>query len=665
MHHFLFWLFAFAGVSTFDHDLQGRTNTFIKERLIPVLRERNVRNTNFNRIKICLCSSDAGCTARTKGYIPNIGDGLNASEKALYKNACYTDGNCYQNQQTGSHHDFGCIDSSSKTDETDFHNTASQVCLNITTGDRRSSWVCCDDTNFCSNQTMIVLPDSSPVALGSLKFITIAVVVVFVVIAAIIIVSNRGWFVEYARTQVPMLVKEEKLNKVNDIETNNHYQSSESFSCDAPSTVLTTLPGFPDPFKMLPMAFQDMLSFLGGSSGTGNCEIELAPASFAKKIMIENQVGFGRFGVVYRATYKHESVAIKVFNESNESSFATELHILNNKLNHPQVLRLIGDDRTDHLLGVRTWIVTEFHEKGSLHEFLDRNTIDMERYFNLMYSAAAGLSYLHDTAPGKSTEEYKPEIAHRDIKTRNILVKNDFTCVWADFGLALAKPANGAKLPENIVKNYKCGTVRYLAPEILNSTMQSSEFESYKMADMYSFALVMWETLCRVEHEGITPKDPSSVLPYGEYTPRDPTDAQMIDVVYKRKLRPTVDQLWTKNKDYKGIMDIISIGWSNNPTARYTANSLQTKLFYRKKDFTAKNEALKKKMAMLAAQAPFPPPPPAPQPTVSQPYTNQNEESIPMGTIRTNNRVRDSVEQPIINKFGVVDETQEALIPLV
>lgn len=45
--------------------------------------------------------------------------------------------------------------------------------------------------------------------------------------------------------------------------------------------------------------------------------------------------------------------------------------------------------------------------------------------------------------------------------------------------------------------NPKVGTRRYMAPEVLNETINFSCFESFKMADMYSFGLVLWEIVRR------------------------------------------------------------------------------------------------------------------------------------------------------------------------
>lgn len=46
-------------------------------------------------------------------------------------------------------------------------------------------------------------------------------------------------------------------------------------------------------------------------------------------------------------------------------------------------------------------------------------------------------------------------------------------------------------------KNPKVGTRRYMAPEVLNETLNMSCFESLKMADMYAFGLVLWEVTRR------------------------------------------------------------------------------------------------------------------------------------------------------------------------
>jgi serine/threonine protein kinase len=50
---------------------------------------------------------------------------------------------------------------------------------------------------------------------------------------------------------------------------------------------------------------------------------------------------------------------------------------------------------------------------------------------------AKGLAYLHDDIPGVGSIDAKPSIAHRDFKSKNVLLKSDLTACIADFGLAL------------------------------------------------------------------------------------------------------------------------------------------------------------------------------------------------------------------------------------
>jgi len=109
----------------------------------------------------------------------------------------------------------------------------------------------------------------------------------------------------------------------------------------------------------------------------------------------------------------------------------------------------------------------------------------------------------------------KPAIAHRDIKSRNILVMSDYRCCIADLGLAvLQRPSQSGVMPpssDNLSSadelrqaavNLKAGTLRCMAPEILNESINVHVFDSYRQADVYSFALVVWEVSRRFVVEG-------------------------------------------------------------------------------------------------------------------------------------------------------------------
>ena len=52
-------------------------------------------------------------------------------------------------------------------------------------------------------------------------------------------------------------------------------------------------------------------------------------------------------------------------------------------------------------------------------------------------SMAEGLCFLHEELPPSAAETAKPSIAHRDFKSKNVLLKSDMTACIADFGLAI------------------------------------------------------------------------------------------------------------------------------------------------------------------------------------------------------------------------------------
>ena len=106
-------------------------------------------------------------------------------------------------------------------------------------------------------------------------------------------------------------------------------------------------------------------------------------------------------------------------------------------------------------------LITDYHERGSLHDYLTNNILDHEASLRVALTSAQGVSHLHTEIFGTKG---KPAMAHRDIKTKNILVKRDGTCAIADFGLAVRFDSETNEI--DIAPNTRVGTRRYMAPEV-------------------------------------------------------------------------------------------------------------------------------------------------------------------------------------------------------
>jgi len=94
---------------------------------------------------------------------------------------------------------------------------------------------------------------------------------------------------------------------------------------------------------------------------------------------------------------------------------------------------------------------------------------------------------------------------------------SDGGCCIADLGLAVLQraPQPGVLPPTSnnlssvdelkiAAANLKVGTRRCMAPEILDETVNVHVFDSYRQADVYSFALVVWEISRRFVVSGLT-----------------------------------------------------------------------------------------------------------------------------------------------------------------
>ncbi|XP_067995295.1 activin receptor type-1C isoform X2 [Melanerpes formicivorus] len=300
------------------------------------------------------------------------------------------------------------------------------------------------------------------------------------------------------------------------------------------------------------------------TSGSGSGLPLLVQRTIARTIVLQEIVGKGRFGEVWRGKWCGEDVAVKIFSSRDERSWFREAEIYQTvMLRHENILGFIAADNKDNGTWTQLWLVSEYHEQGSLFDYLNRGTVTVEGMVRLALSLASGLAHLHMEIVGT---QGKPAIAHRDLKSKNILVKRNETCAIADLGLAVKHDSvmNTIDIPQNP----RVGTRRYMAPEILDDVMNMNIFESFKRADMYSLGLVYWEIARRCSVGGVTEE---YQLPYYDVVPSDPSIEDMRRVVCEQKLRPNVPNQWQSCEALRVMGRIMRECWHANGAARLTA----------------------------------------------------------------------------------------------
>ncbi|XP_076456908.1 activin receptor type-1-like [Babylonia areolata] len=295
------------------------------------------------------------------------------------------------------------------------------------------------------------------------------------------------------------------------------------------------------------------------TSGSGSGLPQLVQQTVAKRVHLQECIGKGRYGEVWRGRYHDEDVAVKIFSSRDEASWSRETAIFNMcLLRHDNILGYYGSDMTSWHSCTQLWLITHYHRLGSLYDYLQKNTLDCEQMLSLMHSAAAGLSHLHTEIIGNRG---KPAIAHRDVKTKNILVKSNMTCCIGDLGLAVIH-----KQQENLLDlghNQKVGTKRYMAPELLAESLNPMFFDSFKCVDVYAFGLVLWEVARRTGEYAEEYKPP-----FHESVSSDPSFEDMRKVVVEEQTRPVLPNRWSSDLVMNQVSKVMRECWAQNPKAR-------------------------------------------------------------------------------------------------
>lgn len=205
--------------------------------------------------------------------------------------------------------------------------------------------------------------------------------------------------------------------------------------------------------------------------------IKVSPPGKIGPYVIREEVGRGKTSIVYRAIDQttQENVAIKIVpkqqfrNQAEMSKFQNEVSLLF-RCHHPNVLFLIN------LLqdSLNFYMVTELCDQD-LEKFILSNGKLCEKDAKFVFKQIIeAMSFVNDKG-----------IAHRDVKLENVLIdlKNNGRIVLSDFGFSLLAQDKASS-------HVKCGTIAYIAPEVLNGDQYNPFLSDVWSAGILLYALI-------------------------------------------------------------------------------------------------------------------------------------------------------------------------------
>ncbi len=208
---------------------------------------------------------------------------------------------------------------------------------------------------------------------------------------------------------------------------------------------------------------------------------------------LEEQIGRGGMGIVYRARYRRNDriVALKVLtarmteNPRVVARFEREMQILE-KLKHPGIARYYGGG----VIKGQQFIAMKLMTGGTLEELLaQRGPLPWEQVVEFGKQICDALDHAHENG-----------VIHRDLKPANLFVGRDNETgeerlVLGDFGIAFDTIADGLTATGMTV-----GTYQYMAPEQITGKKSITA-----RTDLYALGCVLYQMLAgRTPYEGKT-----------------------------------------------------------------------------------------------------------------------------------------------------------------
>lgn len=272
------------------------------------------------------------------------------------------------------------------------------------------------------------------------------------------------------------------------------------------------------------------------------------------ELQILECIGSGTTAEVYKASWHGTDVAVKKLRGPLPAEFQRELAVLS-QFRHPHLVLFMGISTVGN-----PKIVSELCDGGPLFRLLHQEKdlpLSWQQRLKIALDVARGMNFLH-----------RQRVVHRDLKSLNLLlaakVQDKGVSPWvkvSDFGLSRflpLTPSGSCNIPQNIMTG-NVGTALWMAPEVLSGHSYNEK------VDVYSFAIVLYEVLCRwipFEGSGLEPVS-IAVAVLGGRRP----DMRYVPLGCPAPLSRVMVSCWAHSASKRPTFDVILDMLKHTPTA--------------------------------------------------------------------------------------------------